>query len=305
MALPEVETTEPPPKAVANDCAKRDRQEWACPSDLPEVVQPSYPEAYGYVRPRAEPGEKAEKILAYDQTGKEVHSDILGTLNCETAYQAGQFVVPALEERRLEKPSYEKTKHRLRGCTAWRLVLLAVVVIMAAVGGGVGGGIASTKSQQAFNNPVTVTMSRYVNPFYHITLQFITKYESSILTSSPSSVVPSTTTSAPTGSQTSSAAGHTAEGHCFSAPNGTATGNYLLHGICLSTVTCTSFGGSYINGGCPLDAEDIKCCYVAACKGTDSFCGWTVNDCNGTYLTSKNTITPVYISSNGNNYGGY
>ena len=44
--------------------------------------------------------------------------------------------------------------------------------------------------------------------------------------------------------------------------SGTATGLWLSDGICEPTATCDSYHGTYITGGCPNDADDVKCCLV-------------------------------------------
>ncbi|KAH8820211.1 hypothetical protein F5884DRAFT_763226 [Xylogone sp. PMI_703] len=71
----------------------------------------------------------------------------------------------------------------------------------------------------------------------------------------------------------------TVNGHCSGSA---ATGNWGTDGICVSTSTCTSYGGKYISGACPFDADNIKCCLVGLgptvnydpCGGV-SFCDWT------------------------------
>ncbi|KAH8586998.1 hypothetical protein B0O99DRAFT_642934 [Bisporella sp. PMI_857] len=75
-------------------------------------------------------------------------------------------------------------------------------------------------------------------------------------------------------------------GHC----SGTATGSYLTHGICVSTSTCNSYSGSYISGGCPSDASNIRCCVIGLAGsistnpcGGSSFCTWTTFDCSGDF----------------------
>ena len=140
-------------------------------SSLPEVVQPSYPEAYGYIRPRNEPGEKAAKILAYDEAGKEVQHNIVSPLTPDSAYGLQQQSTQSIpEEPPSEKPPSEKSKHLFRGCTPWRLLVLAVVVILAAVGGGVGGGIAASRTQQA----VTSSRQAILFIYYYFLLVEIT-----------------------------------------------------------------------------------------------------------------------------------
>lgn len=77
----------------------------------------------------------------------------------------------------------------------------------------------------------------------------------------------------------------TVNGHC----SGTATGDYLKYGICITTSNCNSYDGSYISGGCPNDVENVKCCVVGLddsyetnpCGGS-SYCTWTSLGCSGT-----------------------
>lgn len=45
-------------------------------------------------------------------------------------------------------------------------------------------------------------------------------------------------------------------------------------GVCLTTSTCTSSGGSYASGYCPNDPTDVKCCYKTSC-GSGGNCRWT------------------------------
>jgi len=76
----------------------------------------------------------------------------------------------------------------------------------------------------------------------------------------------------------------TLNGHC----SGTATSYYKSDGICITTATCDSYGGSYITGGCPSDPDNVKCCLVGLegsvgtnpCGGS-SYCDWTANGCPG------------------------
>ncbi|EAQ83630.1 predicted protein [Chaetomium globosum CBS 148.51] len=68
-------------------------------------------------------------------------------------------------------------------------------------------------------------------------------------------------------------------GHC----SGTATGTAKRQGICVKTSTCASFGGSTINGGCPNDPADVKCCTMYQCFGDESMCQWTNTACDGTW----------------------
>ncbi|KAH8798059.1 hypothetical protein DL96DRAFT_891157 [Flagelloscypha sp. PMI_526] len=77
------------------------------------------------------------------------------------------------------------------------------------------------------------------------------------------------------------AAHATLNGHC--TPPATPDGiNYTSFGICIHTSTCDSYGGTYVSGHCPYDANDIKCCFVDPCKGIpNGFCEWTNEDCIG------------------------
>lgn len=82
----------------------------------------------------------------------------------------------------------------------------------------------------------------------------------------------------------------TVNGHC----SGTATGHYKSKGICVSTTTCNTYKGSYINGGCPSDPNDIKCCLIGLeesistnpCSGA-SYCEWANLSCSGSVLSGR------------------
>lgn len=86
----------------------------------------------------------------------------------------------------------------------------------------------------------------------------------------------------------------TVDGHC----SGTATGDYLKYGICISTSECSSFKGSYITGGCPNDVNSVKCCLIGLggsistnpCGGA-SYCSWNSLTCmgNGHFLAGEST----------------
>ncbi len=72
-------------------------------------------------------------------------------------------------------------------------------------------------------------------------------------------------------------------GHC----SGTATGAYKDNGICVSTSTCSQYHGSTINGGCPSDGADIKCCLIDQCYGDESMCQWTNSYCDGPFRSGQ------------------
>jgi len=66
----------------------------------------------------------------------------------------------------------------------------------------------------------------------------------------------------------------------FAAVNGSCS--YGKKGICITTSTCTSFGGSYTNGNCPNDASNIKCCDNISCKNGTGKCMFTSECKDGT-----------------------
>ncbi|KAL5427624.1 hypothetical protein PMIN07_009108 [Paraphaeosphaeria minitans] len=65
-----------------------------------------------------------------------------------------------------------------------------------------------------------------------------------------------------------------------SSVNGPCTGSGGAPGVCISTSSCSSAGGSYISNACPLTAVDIKCCVKNSCASGGS-CKWT-SQCGGT-----------------------
>ncbi|KAG0638127.1 hypothetical protein HOY80DRAFT_969066 [Tuber brumale] len=60
--------------------------------------------------------------------------------------------------------------------------------------------------------------------------------------------------------------------------NGTA-------GVCISTASCTSGGGTSTAGFCPNDPADIRCCTKTKC-GNGGSCNWT-GQCRGTTVSSQ------------------
>ncbi|OCL06335.1 hypothetical protein AOQ84DRAFT_276135, partial [Glonium stellatum] len=51
------------------------------------------------------------------------------------------------------------------------------------------------------------------------------------------------------------------------------------YGVCLDHTECTTHGGSYTNGDCPNDPNNVKCCYNDFCDNGAGECMW-VSDCN-------------------------
>ncbi|KAF2279364.1 uncharacterized protein EI97DRAFT_370485 [Westerdykella ornata] len=68
--------------------------------------------------------------------------------------------------------------------------------------------------------------------------------------------------------------------------NGPCTGANGVKGVCVSTGSCASDGGTYITGACPGTPDNIKCCTKPSCqRGSQSgACRWT-DECAGTVLT--------------------
>jgi len=56
-------------------------------------------------------------------------------------------------------------------------------------------------------------------------------------------------------------------------------------GVCITTANCEKMGGTYENGLCPNDPEDVKCCKKSSCtvNGKTGVCKFT-SDCKGTSL---------------------
>lgn len=78
-------------------------------------------------------------------------------------------------------------------------------------------------------------------------------------------------------------------------------------GVCLSTSACTSAGGTTINGACPADANDIKCCSKLACGSSSAGnCRWA-SDCAGTSASNQCPGPSSFkcCSSSAQGWGGY
>ena len=55
-------------------------------------------------------------------------------------------------------------------------------------------------------------------------------------------------------------------------------------GVCITTATCSSGGGTSASGYCPNDPADVKCCTKAAC-GNGGNCRFT-SQCSGVTVSS-------------------
>ncbi|ORX41696.1 hypothetical protein BCR36DRAFT_416591 [Piromyces finnis] len=56
------------------------------------------------------------------------------------------------------------------------------------------------------------------------------------------------------------------------------------NGVCVSTTNCINAGGSYVNGKCPNDPNNIKCCNKKKCVTSGGLVGTCkfISDCEGT-----------------------
>ncbi|WQF77035.1 hypothetical protein CDEST_02049 [Colletotrichum destructivum] len=76
-------------------------------------------------------------------------------------------------------------------------------------------------------------------------------------------------------------------------------------GVCITASSCTSNGGTTINGACPADPATVKCCYKVPC-GAAGNCRWT-SDCASS-STSGQCPGPSDFKccqSSANGFGGY
>jgi hypothetical protein len=141
----------------------RSDDQWR-PSDLPEVVPRSYPEAHAYIRPRNEPGEMDPKYIAYDQTGMEVVED--KPMSPTSPHDIETPVTPKIDAPTQEEPPPEENRPRticgFAARTFWIVLVVSIVVIAAAIGGGVGGGIAASKAQHDSQITSSSSASRHV-----------------------------------------------------------------------------------------------------------------------------------------------
>jgi len=72
----------------------------------------------------------------------------------------------------------------------------------------------------------------------------------------------------------------------LAAVNGRCTGKT---GICISTGTCSNYGGTSVVGKCPNDPNDIRCCDSIPCRADDGRQGNCVftNECGGDMISGK------------------
>ncbi|KAF7561960.1 hypothetical protein G7046_g2182 [Stylonectria norvegica] len=76
-------------------------------------------------------------------------------------------------------------------------------------------------------------------------------------------------------------------------------------GVCISTSSCSSAGGTSISGACPADAANIKCCSKPSC-GSGGNCRWQ-SDCGGSSVANQcpGPSQMKCCSSSATGFGGY
>ncbi|KAL0944968.1 D-alanyl-D-alanine carboxypeptidase [Colletotrichum truncatum] len=76
-------------------------------------------------------------------------------------------------------------------------------------------------------------------------------------------------------------------------------------GVCVLSSTCESGGGTTINGACPADAANVKCCSKSSC-GSGGNCRWA-SDCAGTSASNQCPGPAQFkcCSSTAGGFGGY
>ncbi|GKT51468.1 uncharacterized protein ColSpa_11649 [Colletotrichum spaethianum] len=77
-------------------------------------------------------------------------------------------------------------------------------------------------------------------------------------------------------------------------------------GVCVTTTTCSSNGGTTIDGACPADAANVKCCTKSPCGSSGGNCRWT-SDCAGTSASNQCPGPSAFqcCSSSASGFGGY
>ncbi|KAI8216905.1 hypothetical protein K4K53_009713 [Colletotrichum sp. SAR 10_77] len=91
----------------------------------------------------------------------------------------------------------------------------------------------------------------------------------------------------------------------FAAVNEPCYGSGGRAGVCVTTSSCSSSGGTTINGACPKDPDNVKCCTKASC-GSGGNCRFT-SDCAGTSVANQcpGPSTFKCCDSSASGFGGY
>ncbi|KAM7213791.1 D-alanyl-D-alanine carboxypeptidase [Rhypophila decipiens] len=76
-------------------------------------------------------------------------------------------------------------------------------------------------------------------------------------------------------------------------------------GVCMTTSKCSADGGTTINGACPSDPDNVKCCTKASCNSGGN-CRWK-SDCAGTAASGFCPGPSQFkcCSSSATGFGGY
>ncbi|KAH7082576.1 hypothetical protein BKA63DRAFT_134421 [Paraphoma chrysanthemicola] len=72
----------------------------------------------------------------------------------------------------------------------------------------------------------------------------------------------------------------------LAALNEPCYGPNSVAGVCVKKSDCTASGGTTIDGGCPSDPADVKCCSKPKCGASPGNCRW-VSDCAGESISNQ------------------
>ncbi|RYP14491.1 hypothetical protein DL765_006327 [Monosporascus sp. GIB2] len=93
----------------------------------------------------------------------------------------------------------------------------------------------------------------------------------------------------------------------LAAVNEPCIGQNGAAGVCLSTSSCSSEGGTSITGACPWDPAGIRCCTKPSCSnGSNGNCRWR-SDCAGSVAANQCPGPSAFrcCSSKATGFGGY
>ncbi|OLN87589.1 putative secreted protein [Colletotrichum chlorophyti] len=91
----------------------------------------------------------------------------------------------------------------------------------------------------------------------------------------------------------------------FAALNEPCYGSGGRAGVCVTTSTCSSNGGTTIDNACPADPANVKCCTKPSC-GSGGNCRWA-SDCGGSTVANQCPGPAAFkcCSSSATGFGGY
>jgi len=89
------------------------------------------------------------------------------------------------------------------------------------------------------------------------------------------------------------------------AVNEPCVGSGGAPGVCLTSSSCSSAGGTTLNGACP-DPGNIKCCTKPSCGSAPGNCRW-ISDCPASSISNLCPGPAAFkcCQSSANGYGGY